>query len=94
MTVYVDNARRPGPWGATTAYWSHLSADTTTELHAFAERIGLHCSWFCDEPSGRWHYEVTASKRWQAIGAGAREVSTDELEGIYQRRGGRHWDRR
>ena len=52
MTVYVDNARRPGPWYATTAYWSHLTADTKDELHIFAERLGLRRDWFCDEPSG------------------------------------------
>jgi hypothetical protein len=86
VTVYVDNARRPGPWYATTAYWSHLTADTKDELHAFAERLGLRRDWFCDEPSGAWHYEVTASKRWDAINAGAREITTPELHAIYARR--------
>jgi hypothetical protein len=90
MTVYVDDARRPGPWYSTTAYWSHLSADTKDELHGFAERIGLRRDWFCDEPTGAWHYEVTASKRWHAINAGAREITTPDLHAIYASRG-RGW---
>jgi hypothetical protein len=92
VSIYVDNARVPGRWYSTTAFCSHLTADTRDELHAFAERIGLRRSWFYDEPDGRWRYEVTASRRWEAIAAGAQDVTTDELTDVYRRRGrARRW---
>ena len=65
MTVYVDDSRIP--WRG----WrmSHLTADTEDELHAFATSIGLRRSWF---QGGRHpHYDVTDSKRAEAIRLGA-----------------------
>ena len=41
MTVYVDNYRRPTTIGRLNGRWSHLTADTPTELHTFAGRLGL-----------------------------------------------------
>lgn len=69
MTVYVDDVRIP--WKG--KRWSHLTADTLDELHAFAEAIGLKRAWF-QESSTRpeaHHYDVTDSKRDEAILAGA-----------------------
>lgn len=74
MTVYVDDARIPAQVGRLTARWSHLTADTKNELHAFAAAIGLRRAWFQDKPRGLWHYDVTESKRRQAIAAGAVEI--------------------
>jgi hypothetical protein len=71
VTVYVDDMRLPARVGQLRARWSHLTADTKTELHAFAARIGLRRSWFQDKPHGLWHYDVTDTKRRQAIAAGA-----------------------
>jgi hypothetical protein len=81
MTVYVDDARIP--WRG----WrmSHLQADTVDELHAFAQSIGLRRDWF--QPGSRpeaAHYDVTDSKRAEAIAAGA--ISETVAEGSARRR--------
>lgn len=71
MSVYVDDAFGPG-WGR----WSgggHLQADTENELHDFARRLGLKREWFQDRPERpeMSHYDVTTSKRDEAVLAGA-----------------------
>jgi hypothetical protein len=75
MTVYVDDSRIPARVGRLSARWSHLLADTPDELHAFAARLGLRREWFQDKPNGRWHYDVTESKRVAAIRLGATPVT-------------------
>jgi hypothetical protein len=85
MTVYVDHAFAFGDWGR----WSgggHLQADTTTELHAFAERMGLRREWFQSKP-GRPendHYDLTRAGRELALELGA--VVEDRREGTRRRR--------
>jgi hypothetical protein len=64
------------------ARWCHLLADTREELHAFAGALGLKRWWFQqpDGPDGvRWHYDITASKRRQAVSLGAKEVTFREV---------------
>ena len=50
MAVYVDDYLFPAtvPNGArsVSGKWSHLTADTTEELHAFAAKLGMRRSWF------------------------------------------------
>ena len=100
MTVYVDNARIPARVGRHNTTWSHLFADTQEELHAFATRLGLQRSWFQDptrvgkpikaRPGSRaaenWHYDVTESKRRQAVSMGAVQVSWREAVAIIDAR--------
>lgn len=97
MTVYVDNARIHALVGRNrvSARWSHLTADSQEELHAFAERIGLRRVWFqtCKSPCSRpgvpcphWHYDVTDQKRDQAIQAGAVPVDIREMGQIIRQR--------
>lgn len=74
MTVYVDNARIPARVGTIEGRWSHLTADTKPELHAFARQLGLRRSWFQDKPRGLWHYDVTDGLRIRAVALGAREI--------------------
>jgi hypothetical protein len=74
VTVYVDDWRQPARVGQIKARWSHLTVgpdDDLAELHAFAARIGLRRAWFQDKPWPRAHYDVTDSKRREAITAGA-----------------------
>jgi hypothetical protein len=84
MTVYVDDMMMRAKVGRWDAKWCHLIADSREELHAFAERLGLKRAYF-QEPKGlggqpprpgsyaaeSWHYDVTASKRAEAITLGA-----------------------
>jgi Protein of unknown function (DUF4031) len=76
VAVYVDDMRMEATVGTIHGRWSHLYADSDQELHDFAERIGLQRSWFQqhrsripDHPLN--HYDVTESKRRQAINCGA-----------------------
>lgn len=100
MTVYVDNARIPARVGRHATTWSHLFADTQDELHAFAARLGLRRSWFQDpvkvgkpfkarqgsRAAENWHYDVTESKRAQAVRLGAVEVSWRDAVAIINAR--------
>jgi hypothetical protein len=52
--------------------------DDLAELHELAGRIGMRRSWFQDKPWPRAHYDVTDSKRAQAIAAGAVPVAALE----------------
>lgn len=75
MAVYVDDcfvSDDPTAWGRWTG-GGHLQADSLAELHAFAASIGLKRSWFQTRPNRPWndHYDLTASKRDEAILAGA-----------------------
>ena len=75
MTVYVDDMRRPAQVGRTHGSWSHLFADTSDELHAFAARLGLRREWLQHEGTHREHYDVTERKRQAAIAYGAQQIS-------------------
>lgn len=93
MTVYVDDFRVPARIAGVSGRWSHLTADTETELHEFAARIGLRREWFQDrcrvgrcEPCPHWHYDLADSKRREAIAAGAQSVSFREFGRIVGRR--------
>jgi Protein of unknown function (DUF4031) len=102
MTVYVDDVRIPARVGRLEARWSHLTVgpdDDIAELHAFAARIGLRRSWFQDKKWPRAHYDVTESKRQEAIRAGAVAITWEvggrmRNEAIARRRAGieaRQW---
>jgi hypothetical protein len=85
MSVYVDDAFIEGEWGK----WNgggHLQADTLDELHTFAASIGLRRAWFQDRSDRpeRAHYDVTRSKRDQAILSGA--IPESIVEGRDRRR--------
>lgn len=65
MTVFVDDARLEFRG----MRMSHLMADDLDELHAFAARLGLRREWFQDKSVP--HYDVSDSKREQALQLGA-----------------------
>lgn len=70
MTVYVDDAEIPFRG----MRMSHMIADTEEELHRMADEIGLKRSWYQGD-----HYDVSLSKKKEAIEAGAEQVSWREL---------------
>lgn len=74
MTVYIDDMRMPARVGRLTARWSHLQADTTNELVTFAARLGLRREWIQDPGTCIEHFDVTESKRRQAIRLGATPI--------------------
>lgn len=71
MAVYIDDAFTHGQWGMWTG-GGHLQADTEEELHAFAARLGLKRAWFQGHMRPELvHYDLTRSKRDQALRLGA-----------------------
>lgn len=88
MTVYVDNFRVPARVGRIKGRWSHLVSDNPdlTELHDFAARIGLKKAWFqTGKHAYRPRYDVTDSKRDEAIAAGAIPIGIRELADVFAR---------
>jgi uncharacterized protein DUF4031 len=94
MTVFVDDWHQQAQVGRLQARWSHLFVGPhhdLGELHAFAASIGLRQSWFQDKPWPHAHYDVTESKRQQAITGGAtaipwREAGQQDLDATRARR--------
>lgn len=72
MTVYVDNLGPTTP----TKRWPyrqscHMTADTHDELIEMAKRLRLNRDWL-QHPGGRLeHFDLTASKRREAVRLGA-----------------------
>lgn len=89
MTVYVDDMRMPARVGRLQARWSHLMADTDEELHAFAARLGLKRSWHQKPGTAISHYDVTDSRRQEALRLGAVPIgymSRESLDLIRRKR--------
>ena len=76
MAVYVDDYRIPWRGGE----WSHLLADSTEELHAFAAGLRLPRRRFHHKPVRPWqdHYDLLEREREAAIRLGARPISCAE----------------
>ncbi len=66
MTVYVDDMNA----GFGRLKMSHMIADTETELHAMADRIGVARRWYQHD-----HYDIALSKRVAAVAAGALQIT-------------------
>lgn len=80
--IYVDDYLFPATVRGVTAKWSHLIAlpPDVEELTVFAERIGLPRRWLQhpDDPA-RAHFDVTMSKRTEAIENGAIPVTARRM---------------
>ena len=75
MAAYVDPLMKHPVSSAWRWGWAcHLTADTETELHAFAAKIGMKRAWF--QPHALLpHYDLTPFRRQAAINAGAIEIT-------------------
>ena len=77
MSVYVDDMYRypVGRFGR--MKMSHLMADSTPELLAMADAIGVARKWLQHEGTGNYseHFDIAMSKRALAIEQGAIEIS-------------------
>jgi len=75
MPVYVDNAQL--------AYgrmkMCHMIADSTEELIAMADRIGVARKWLQKAGTAHEHFDIALSKRALAVAAGAIEIDRMEL---------------
>ncbi len=75
MAVYVDDMRAK----LGRMVMCHMVADTTAELLAMADRIGVARKWLQKQGTPEEHFDVCLSKRDLAIRAGARLASGREL---------------
>lgn len=75
MVVYVDDAmiRYRG------MRMNHLIADSTEELLAMVETIGVQAKWIQKAGTPDEHFDIAASKRDLAIEAGAVAVSSRDI---------------
>lgn len=71
VSVYVDDMRRRAKVGSVHATWSHLFADTHEELMRFSHMLGLVPHWIQHEGTHREHFDLTESKRQDALSLGA-----------------------
>jgi hypothetical protein len=74
MSVYIDDMYKypMGRFGR--MKMSHMIADTESELHEMAVKIGLDTKWYQGD-----HYDVSISLRSKAIANGAIEIELREL---------------
>jgi hypothetical protein len=70
MAVYVDNYQAK----YRNMKMCHMLADTIEELHTMADKIGLKRKWFQISNGGTPHYDISLSKRLEAINNGAIEI--------------------
>lgn len=79
MSVYVDDMYKYplGQFGR--MKMSHMAADSTAELLAMADRIGVARKWLQHPDTDREHFDIALSKRALAVKAGAIEVGMREL---------------
>ncbi len=91
MTIYIDElitypdvAIKPGIRHLGNQ-WCHMACDgDLTELHAFAQRLGMHRRWFQDHRLVP-HYDLTPEKRALAVAFGAVEIRSNEFVRRLQR---------
>jgi hypothetical protein len=74
VSVYVDDMR--APFGR--MVMCHMIADSTEELNAMADRIGVARRWIQSAGTHREHYDVCKEKRALAVQHGAIEIDVRE----------------
>lgn len=82
MTVYVDSME--AKFGR--MVMCHMVADTTDELLAMADRIGVARRWIQDPGEVTEHFDIAKSKRALAVAAGAVEVGPREIAELLRAR--------
>jgi hypothetical protein len=75
MAVYVDSLRAPYRG----MVMCHMLADSSDELLAMADRIGVDRKHLQDAGTYREHFDICLTRRAAAVQAGALEVSLSEL---------------
>ena len=82
MTVYVDDMR--ATFGR--MVMCHMLADSDSELHAMADRIGVARRWHQSPPLHDSHYDIAQTKRKAAISAGAVAITWRQAGAMALRR--------
>lgn len=82
MAVYVDDME--AKYGR--MIMCHMVADTTEELNAMADAIGVPPKWIQSKGAWKEHYDICKAKKQLAIEHGAMQVSRRELFNILKRK--------
>lgn len=82
MSVYVDDMRTP----LGRMVMCHMLADSTEELMAMADRIGLNRLWLQKAGTPMEHFDVSLQKRGAAVAAGAVQIGMHETGEIIRRK--------
>lgn len=79
MTIWVDDMYLSpiGQFGR--IKMSHMVADTSEELRAFATQLGLRQSWIQFKGTRYEHFDISISVRTKAVALGAKEITMREL---------------
>ena len=75
MSVYVDDMQA----GFGRMVMCHMIADTSDELLAMVDRIGVARKWIQNGGTYREHFDICKSKRAIAVESGAVELTQREL---------------
>jgi hypothetical protein len=75
MSVYVDNMK--APFGR--MIMCHMAADSTEELLAMADAIGVQRKWIQHAGTRYEHFDISLSKRAEAVKLGAIELTQREF---------------
>lgn len=75
MSVYVDDMR--ATFGR--MVMCHMIADSHEELVTMADRIGVHRRWIQKAGTPGEHFDISLSKRADAVRRGAVEITWREL---------------
>lgn len=79
MTVYVDDMHTTPMGKLGRMKMCHMIADTTEELLAMADRIGVQRKWLQKAGTPHEHFDISMSKRAVAVAAGAVEITMRDL---------------
>jgi hypothetical protein len=82
MAVYVDSLRAPYRG----MVMCHMLADSSDELLAMADRIGVDRKHLQDAGTYREHFDICLTRRAAAVAAGALEVSVPTMRRIIRDR--------
>lgn len=82
MGVYVDSMR--ATYGRMKL--CHMISDSTDELLAMADRIGVARKWLQNAGTAREHYDIAMSKRALAVHFGAVEITWRQAGQMCMRR--------
>lgn len=80
--VYVDNFN--APFGR--MKMCHMIADTTEELLAMVDKIGVQRKWIQYPGTYNEHFDISLGKKKLAITAGAKEITAREYAAMVNKR--------
>ena len=75
MSVYIDNFNAQ----YSRMKMCHMIADTTEELLAMADKIGVARKWIQKAGTYHEHFDVCQSKKALALSFGAKEITASQL---------------